>query len=190
MRARGFMVLFVGAVAPSPLEAADFGLLGGIGFHRPAISAEESFPVDGSFGLSGGGFFSVGLGESWFLEIDGLVSPKSYSSPELVTDTAVDTLWLDLPIVFGRALVENFRLYGGAQVSFRLRAQREFRDEDFDVSTELQDSDFGVVLGGRLTPIPKVSLDGRLEWGLRNIDDTNWYEIRTRAVRFLVAYRF
>ena len=157
----------------------------------------ESLPVDGRVDLTGGVTVSYRFREALAFRVDVLYARKRFSSSDFVTDTPVDSRWVDVPFLADFVVRPRSRfrptLVVGFQFGAKLRATRQFRGEEQDIEDELADDDFGLVGGGEVSVLPnsdRLTVEGRLHWGLRNIDRTRWYDIKSRTLTLLVGYSF
>lgn len=174
----------------------DFGARVGVSLSRPTVQDADSFAVSGRPRLSGGGFVSIQLTEAFAIQPEALVTGKSFSSEGFVTDSPIESTWLELPVAIAFSLpwsgsVEP-ELLAGIQIGVLLTATREFQGIKQDIKNELKETEMGLLFGGRvrLGAARRFSLEGRLQWGLTNLDDTNWFTIRSRSFYVLFGYRF
>lgn len=184
---------------PSDVDARGFGfgVRGGWLWPKPSVRDDVSFRVDGQLGLIGGGSVTYGFTDAVGLQLDVLYATKRFSSEGFPTEGRVVSTWIDAPVLLAISLSrgERFRpvLIGGAQFGFKVDATREFKGADQDIGDQLKDSDVGVVFGGRVNLLPNrdhLTVEGRIQWGLVNLDETNWYEIKSRSVIVLFGYEF
>lgn len=139
---------------------------------QPLAGARASFP-------------GPGLGD-WRLVAEGQYSRRAFASDAFATDTDVRAEFLEL------ALLSQWQFYGsssgvrlyavvGPQIGILLRARRQFRGVDHDITDELRSPDFRIAAALRVT-YRRVFVEGGLAWGLTDLDNTNRQQIHSRGV--------
>ncbi len=173
-----------------------FSVFAGLLCDAPAVYDERSFDSRCSVEpLVGGRIGWSGLGRAR-LETEALYSRRSFESPAFVTDTAVRADFLELALLGAWPIHEGsgaLRVTAvvGPQVGLRLRARRRFQDVDQDITEELRPADLKIVSGLRLSHRAgrgDVFVEGRLAWGLTDLDDTNEQQIHSRALSIQLGY--
>lgn len=146
---------------------------------QPLLGAAASFPGPGRLRL----------------EAEASYSRRSFESPAFVTETPVRADFLDLAFLLGWPVWESsrFRVTAvfGPQVGLRLSARRRFRDFDQDITDELRPAELRLVGALRLsrrTGRGEAFLEGRLGYGLTNLDDTNQQQIHSRGVAVMLGF--
>ncbi len=177
------------------LAALGFSLFAGLQCDAPAVRDGRRF--DSSCGvepLAGGALSFTGFGRL-SLETEGQYAGRSFASSAFVTDTAVRSDFLELAFLGAWPFYDRgaFRLSAvtGPQLGLRLRARRRFRNVDQDVTDELRSADLKIVGGLRLSRragAGAVFLEGRLAFGLTDLDDTNQHSIHSRILSIQLGY--
>jgi hypothetical protein len=129
------------------------------------------------------------------IETEASYSRRSFESSAFVTDTAVRAEFLELALLAAWPLREGPRYavvaVAGPQVGLRLSARRRFRGLDQDVTDELRPADLRLVGALRLsrrTGRGVAYLEGRLGFGVTDLDDTNQQQIHSRGVVVLLGF--
>ena len=161
----------------------------------PAVEDGASFDSRCSVQPLLGAAASVSGPGRWRFETEATYSRRSFESSAFVTDNAVRAEFLELALLAAWPLREgsSYRITAvlGPQVGLRLRARRRFRDVDQDVTDELRPADLKLVGALRLsrrTGRGEAFLEGRLGFGVTNLDDTNQQEIHSRGFAVKVGF--
>jgi hypothetical protein len=178
-------------VWPQIAEAGvGLAIAGGAQLDTPRVWDGRSFSSEGSVEPVAGVALRWPPHGSWGAELEGAYARRSFASDAFVTDTPVRADFIEWSLLGvwrergsqGRWAVSALL---GPQLGARLRARRRFRDVDQDVTNELRETDLKALAALRLSrskgPL-EVYLEGRLAWGLTNLDDTNQQRIHARSV--------
>ena len=200
--------LFVGFALIAPAAASaqtTLGVKGGIGISDISVEGDDSF--DSRTAFIGGGFATIGLGETFFVQPEVLYALKGASSDFEGVEATIGLDYIEIPLLFGAEFgVDGSsvvpRVFAGPAVAFETGCK--ISGEDGNVSVELdceeagiqtKSVDFGLVFGAGLA-IPlggfELILDGRYDLGLTNIDDSEFdsASAKNRAWQFMVGAGF
>lgn len=141
----------------------------------------------------GAGVISRG---GWEARLEASLARREFSSAAFVTDTPVVADFVELGLLALRRLRSEAATWqahalSGAQLGFRLRARRRFRDVDQDVTDELREADVKALVGlraARRGARGELFMDLRWLFGLTNLDATNQQQIRARSWVLLLGY--
>lgn len=202
------IALFVGIalIAPHSVSAqTSIGVKAGIGISD--ISVEDDGSFDSRTAFIGGGFATIGLGETFFVQPELLYALKGASSDFEGVEATIGLDYIEIPLLFGAQFGLGGssvvpRVFAGPAVAFETGCK--ISGEEGGVSVELdceeaeiqtKSVDFGLVFGAGLA-IPlggfELILDGRYDLGLTNIDDSEFESAsaKNRAWQFMAGVGF
>ncbi len=200
--------LFVGFALVAPTSASGqttIGVKGGIGISDISVEEDDSF--DSRTAFIGGGFATIGLGETFFVQPEVLYALKGASSSFEGVEATIALDYIEIPLLVGAQFDLGGssvvpRVFAGPEVAFETGCK--ISGEDGNVSVELdcdeadiqtKSVDFGLVFGAGLA-IPlggfELILDGRYDLGLTDIDDSEFdsASAKNRAWQFMLGAGF
>jgi hypothetical protein len=190
-------LILLGAPSAAAAQGLTYGLKAGINF--ATIDADGDEDAGYRLGLAAGGFVALPLGSRLTIQPEGLFSQKGSKSDLEGVSVKLQLDYVEIPILVKYALSgepdRSFFVYGGPSIAFKIRSRATATFGDVTVDTEedenIKDSDFGLVFGGGRN-FGRLSLDGRYNLGLSNIDsdESGEQKVRTRAITVLVGVRF
>jgi outer membrane protein with beta-barrel domain len=188
------------ACAP-PLRAQDRGLgvTGGVVLATQQISGESNPPsFDVRVAAVVGAFYTLPVSSRLGVQVEGLYAMKGAKLNVLGIKSTLQTDYLEVPILARLRLGDGHRHYyvdGGVAPAFLLRARAATAfsggTEELDITDTVERLDLGVAAGGGIV-IGAYSIDGRLTFGLRDIDadKTDTSHTKNRVVAVTAGYRF
>jgi hypothetical protein len=202
------VALFLGFALFAPASAsaqAVIGLKGGIGISDLSVENDDSF--DSRTAFIGGGFATIGLGETFFLQPEVLYALKGASSDFEGVEATIALDYIEIPLLVGAQFGLGGssvvpRVFAGPAVAFETGCK--ISGEDGFVSVELdcdeaeiqtKSVDFGLVFGAGLA-IPlggfELIIDGRYDLGLTNVNDSEFDDesVKNRAWQFMAGVGF
>jgi hypothetical protein len=172
------------------------------------FSAFAGFQCDKPAVRDGGAFDSrcsfqpvLGVGAAWPAQtawqgaLELRHSRRHFASSAFVTDTPVRAQFIDFSVLAVWRVRQRERwsvaAVGGAQLGFLVAARRRFRDIDQDVTNEFREADLQAVRGLRLSRSAgrgRMYVEGRVGWGLTDLDNTNQQQIHARTFVATLGY--
>ena len=182
-----FLALAAGA-RPAYADGIGFGAKFGPLF--PSISKEVT-NFDNRTGWLGGIWFGGNRSGAVGIQVDVLYGKKNVPSP-LVLGGDVDVHFLEIPVMARINLGTSSKAAGYILVgpSFDINLKSELNS--LDVKSQYESLDLGII-GGAGVEISRFLVEGRYNWGLRNVvngDLLNTSEIKTRTFVILFGVRF
>jgi hypothetical protein len=189
-------------VSAVPARAQDVG----IGLRAGVSVTDLSFETDADSrlfgrraGAAGGGFFTLTWSRWLALQPEVLYARKAAARDESGIETRVWIDYVEVPVLWrvraAAAGPAQLHVLAGPFIGARLQARSRIEAGDFreeiDLSSDIAFWDAGVAAGAELD-WGAVVIDGRLTWGLRDIDGdrTDDVSVRTRAVTVSGGLRF
>lgn len=187
----GVVCCFLALVWALPAEAQSVGIKGGLVWAD--LDGETEDPettLERKSGWAAGVFARFGIGplalqpEVLYVRRGAAVEgPGVVGSPELQMD------FVEVPLLL-RLGSGGTALYGGGYGAAKVDAKAVSDDAELDLSSEIEDFDYGVVAGVSLG-LGKFEIEGRYSYGLRNlVVDPAAPELKNRALSVLGAFTF
>ena len=185
MRKQAFSLIAVVALMIPTAVSAQFGVKGGLSF---ATLSNRSPDFDARTGFAAG--ISLDLGGGLIrLAPELLYVQKGMTDEGVPSSTAVRLSYAEVPVLLKVMLpvpsIQPFA-YAGPSVSFRLSCKTDEADCPDDT---IKDHDYGVVLGGGVRLGGRLTLEGRFNWGLADINKLS-AGVDTKTRTFLVLAGF
>jgi hypothetical protein len=195
MRLRPRLALALLLPAAPAVAEVRWGAGAGTQSDAPLVSDGRRFESKGGLAPVAGVFLAWSSDAGWGGQLAADLARREFASPAFPTDTPVVADFLELG-VHGRWRAWNGGgweawVAAGPQVGFRLRARRRFRELDQDVTEELREADFKIalrLLAARRWGGGQLFLEGRLAFGITDLDATNQQEIRPRILGICIGY--
>lgn len=175
------------------------GVTGGVVLATQQISGESNPPSLGMrVAAVAGAFYTVPLSSRIGVQVEGLYAMKGAKLDVLGIASTLKIDYLEVPILGRVRLGDGHRHYyvdGGVAPAFRLRARAATAfsgaTEELDITDTVERFDLGAAAGGGIV-IGAFSVDGRLTFGLRDIDadKTDSSQTKNRAVAVTAGFRF
>jgi hypothetical protein len=181
-------------IAGRPAAGQDLqvGVRAGIVVSTLSVDDETDAPFDNRVGLAAGGFLDLPIGGRLSVQPEVLFVQKGATFDDAAGEGRITLDMLDIPVLARYRFGQLFVL-GGPSISVKLRARQvlDFGDEEesVDIGDDVESFDFGIV-GGVGYESGRLSVDGRLNWGLRNVNAVDDASVKTRSFMVLVGYRF
>ncbi|MOA30078.1 hypothetical protein D3C78_1511310 [compost metagenome] len=118
-----------------------------------------------------------------------LLSSQGFKAGEL----KMNTLYLNVPLMFKYNVVSGLNLQAGPQVGFLVSAKSKFDGESEDVKDTYKSLDFGANLGAEYQFPMGFFLDARYTFGLANIakvEDGESGSVKNKVFSVGLGYRF
>ncbi len=195
-----FRITIIGVVLLSTSVAAAAGVtlaaVAGVHCDKPAVRDGSGFPSACAPRPMAGGAIGWAAHSRWRVDLEAIFAPRRFTSQAFVSNDAVRVDVLETAVIAGWRLRPapagwDLTIRGGPQVGSRLRARRRFRDVDEDITDQLREADLKLLVALRMSKRiggASLLLEGRVGWGLTDLDNTNQQQIRSRAVGMLVGY--
>jgi hypothetical protein len=200
--------LFIGSVLLLPVQAEAqtvIGVKGGIGISDLSVEGDDSFSSRTAF--VGGGFATIGLGETFFVQPEVLYALKGAKSDIDGVDATIALDYIEIPLLVGAQFGLGSssvvpRVFAGPSVAFETGCKLSGTESGVSVELDCSDFelltnsvDFGLVFGAGLgIPLGSVELviDGRYDLGLTNINDSEFDDesVKNRAWQFMAGVGF
>jgi hypothetical protein len=175
------------------------GITGGVVLATQQISGESNPPSFGTrVAAVVGAFYTLPAGSRLGVQVEGLYVMKGAKLDVLGIASTVQVDYFEVPILARWRLGDGHRHYyvdGGVAPAFLLRARAATAftggTEELDITDAVDRLDLGVAAGGGIV-IGAFSIDGRLTFGLRDIDadKTDSSHTKNRVVAVTAGYRF
>lgn len=193
------------ALALSTMVAGDahaqrvvIGIKGGANFSSISTKQPELDDASSRTAPLFGGFVSIRTGDLGWVQPEGYFSKRGFKLKEEGTDLTVESNYIEIPLLLKGQWRLNegvmAGLYLGAEYLIQTSCRLKGVAKELEVSTDcesaptefdLKGSDFGVLFGLELQlPLGPASfiLDGRLNWGLKNLSASDEVEsIKSRV---------
>lgn len=184
-------------LASASVASAQGGVIVGVNWADVDFSeAAEALETDRRTGLAAGVFLSLPLTGTVSLQPEVLYSQKGMKFSEAGADVTMEIDYLDIPVLARVASGSSgLAFFAGPSFGFKVRARgrAELGGEEIseDVSDEVASFDLGVIVGAGFQS-PRLFLDGRMQWGLSNLNkaDADVVEMRNRVMSVLLGIRF
>lgn len=188
-RARLFFagVLFVALAAGARPASADVGVGAKFG---PLFSKFDSDVVnfDSRTGLIGGLFIGGHREGTAGIQLDLLYAKKSTNAPG---GAKLDLHYFEIPVLgrfnFGSHSTEGVAGYIIVGPSFDIKLKA--KQNGLDVSDNYEGLDLGII-GGAGVELSRFIIEGRYNWGLRNVNKTTTTEIKDKTFALMFGVRF
>jgi hypothetical protein len=174
------------------------------GFISAELSADDFGDSDSRSGFGAGAFLQVMVAPSFSIQPEALYLSKGGSGSIEDFDTTLKLNYLQVPVLVQYHLPTpgpvSPRLFAGPSVAFEVGCDVEATSgaisvegscEDADINTK--SADFGVVFGGGVdisTGGIVLTLDGRYDLGVTNLDDSPDADAKNRAWEFFAGVGF
>jgi hypothetical protein len=184
--------LFALIAGVRPAYADGIGVGAKIGPLFPSVGKEVT-NFENRTGWMGGIWFGGNRSGDVGVQAEVMYAKKNIPSP-LIAGGDVDLHYLEIPVMlrlnFGSANRERVAGYIIAGPAFDINLKAELNG--LDVKSQYEGLDLGVIAGAGVE-ITRFLIEGRYNWGLRNVVDgdlTNTREIKTRTFVILFGVRF
>ena len=175
------MFLFIGTTVKAQdnnTSKIEFGVKGGISYSNVYDADGEEFDADAKFGLTGGAFLAIPIGDFIGIQPEVMITQKGFEGngklltlPYTFTRT---TTFLDIPIFFAFKPTDQITLLLGPQYSYLLRQRDEFnssaasydQEQEFE-KDNIKDNIFGIA-GGIDIYLDNIVIGGRFAWDIQN----------------------
>jgi hypothetical protein len=168
------------------------GVRAGIVVATLSVDDEVDAPFDNRVGLAAGGFLDLPIGDRLSVQPEVLFVQKGATFDDTAATGRIELDMLDVPVLARYRLGRLFVL-AGPSISVKLRARQVLdfgeEEESVDIGDDVESFDVGIV-GGIGYESGRLSVDGRLNWGLRNVNAVDDANVKTRSFMVLVGYRF
>ncbi len=169
-----------------------FGVKGGIGFNHFLGEIPVDFTPQLRIGFSAGVFVNYKLSDYFSLQPEILFARKGsnfkefdfnwngYEISGLSLDMYIESNWIEIPVLLLYKINDNFSLFGGPYLGFYLNGTLVAEpsvsifaiDLEYDIETDdLTLPDYGIVIGAKYNLTEKLAIQGRWEYGIRNLTD-------------------
>ena len=150
------------------------------------------------------GFDNIGVGSTIGVGYEMLVNNRFAVQPEFnaiwlraketVTNSEYNFSYVQIPVLF-KVLTnkQNISFYGGPQLAFRTKANRETGSAKTDISTNVGDTEFGAVAGFEYITSKNVIFNFRFTQGLSNVFKVEYGSANTsrhQVISAMLGYRF
>lgn len=184
-------------------EKLHFGIKAGANYSNVYDVKGENFTADYKFGMAGGVFISIPLGQYIGIHPEALYSQKGYESKGSLLGSSYKIThtedFIDIPILLEVKPADFLTVLAGPQYSFLVRTRNDFNNSLLTVQQQQDYDKLNIrkntlcFLGGLDFNISHLVIGGRLGWDLlhNNGDGTStspryrnmWYQA-TLGVRF------
>ena len=182
---------------PAAAQSVDGGIKAGIVAGRLSLEGAGGFDTSARTGATGGGFVTFGLGRHWRLQLEALYAERRFRSSGLPIEIAVRSRGVEVPLLLQVAAPTGRRVrplaFAGPQVSVVSAVRQTVGGASTDISDSVADLDVAATAGVGLeigAGRGAVVVDGRVVFGLRELNQAPPPDYRSRAFTLLVGYRF
>jgi hypothetical protein len=194
-------VALFGATSSAFAQGVSGGIKGGVNFSNITFDSEEGDDpqFDSRTGLVAGAFVTFPMADTFSVQPEVLYSVKGAKFTEEGIESTVRVDYVEIPVLarYSSAPSGNssFQVFAGPYVAFKTKAEAttEFDGEDFDedLDEDVEDLDFGVVVGGGVEAGHFV-VDLRYSWGLKNANavESDQLTIKHKVFSIMAGIRF
>ncbi len=182
---------------PAAAQTVDGGIKAGVVAGRLSLDGEGAFDTTARAGVTGGGFVTVSLGRYWRLQLEALYAERRFRSSGVPIDIAVRSRGVEVPLLLQVAVPSGRRVrplaFVGPQVSVVSAVRQTVGGAATDISDRVADLDVAAVAGIGLEVAAgrgAVVVDGRVVFGLKELNEGPPPEYRSRAFTLSLGYRF
>ena len=171
------------------------------------IGVTQVLETKSSIGYHAGAFMSIPVSDRFFIEPSVLYSKKGMRLTESFLDgslfniegeIAVNSHYIDLPVVAKYMITEGLHIYAGPQVSYlasnRLKAKAGIFgfnvSEGFDINSGFRSVDVGLTGGLGYQLENGVSISAGYDHGLTSLDENNLFNAYNRVVKASIGITF
>jgi hypothetical protein len=184
--------------AALPVQAASkwAGFKGGL--NMADISSDDDADTDFRNGFSGGGFFGMGIGESFGVQLEGLYVMKGAKGEVAGDDATAKIDYLEFPVLFvakfpaGETL--GFNVFGGPTFGFNINSELEVDGSDtLDLSDDTKSFELGAAIGAGLEFLLEsfsIVVDARYTLGATEIYDEDSADDKNRGIGIMGGVSF
>jgi Outer membrane protein beta-barrel domain len=199
MRKQVTVLLMTGAMMTTGSARADtsFGVEGGFVAASLDVSGPSAFDTSADAGAAIGAFARLGLRGSVGFQPEILLTWGRFSASGVPTPFGVAFRSVEVPLLFHVRFppkhgVEAF-VCAGPQLSAISKVTQALSDGESDISDQIKNWDIGATFGGGVEASVgrgALVLEGRVNLGARNLDETSVGSFKARAFLALIGYRF
>lgn len=110
-------------------------------------------------------------------------------------DLENDFTYFNVPIIIKLYTIAGINLQAGPQFGFVTKAEQEYLDDSnkvrtADIKNKLKGSDMSLALGVGWDLPFGLTIDGRYNWGLSDINDATGGTVKNQVWQFSIGYKF
>jgi hypothetical protein len=136
-------------------------------------------------GILGGAFVGVSK-KKMGVRVEGLVKSAKISVSGSTGTTTINTVGIDIPVLFEYSVIKRLKLHVGPQFTTILSA----KTGGTDVKNTIASSDISLAAGAEVYLPLKLTIGARYIKGLTDMDKTSVGKWTTSTIQLTVGYRF
>ena len=194
------IVALVAAIAGARAASAQerfWGFKGGVNGGSIVVSGAERFDTRPDLGGAAGVFAGFSIGPTLRLQPEVAFSARHFTSSDFPLNLRVDARAVEIPVLLVRRFNVDRRaqpvLLGGPQINIITKTTQTFGSTKSDITNDFRTADVGVTFGGGAEIVAgrgALSIEGRVNFGLRDLSISETTSTRSRNIVALIGYRF
>ena len=190
-------VLGLMLMAAMPVQAASkwAGFKGGVNLGD--ISSDDDIETDMRKGFVGGGFWGMGIGESFGVQIEGLYIQKGAKGQVAGEDVTAKIDYIEFPVLFVAKFPASdtvgFNVFGGPTFGFNTKSELEGETDTLDLGDDTKSFEFGAAIGAGLEFMMtsfSIVVDARYGLGATEIYDEDTGGDKNRGIAIMGGVSF